>query len=475
MAAVALLAVQVARAGSLDADIDRILSDKALAKAHVGVAVAKLGSTVGQPQFVYRHNSTDPLTPASNLKVVTTSAALARLGPAFKYRTTLALHGTELVLVGDGDPTLGDPELLAGTEWQVDTVFAKWAEELKAKGITSLSSVSIDDSVFDQNFVHPSWPANQRDQPYLAGVSGLAFSFNCLKIVAKAGTSGVTLSSTPATRYVSLVNKVAVGKKDAIGVIRPESTNEMTVAGEVRRGVDQAVTVPVYDPALYCGTVLAETLARNGITVSDPVVKRRPGVRISRPGQSAYALAQGWTAVSVYETPLTTVLGRCNKDSANLYAESLCKRLGALATGTSGSWTNGTAAVAAWVHSLGVPTDQLSLDDGCGLSKNNRISAEAMVKILAADYASAPAARDAFVSSLSIGGVDGTLTKRFRDNLKGRVFAKTGFINSVSTLSGLVKTQSGDVYAFSILINGVPGGVKPLQDKIVTAIDASTK
>ena len=181
-----------------------------------------------------------------------------------------------------------------------------------------------------------------------------------------------------------------------------------------------------------------------------------------------------WTVLAVHETPLIAVESRANKDSMNLYAECLCKRLGAAVTGEPGSWTNGPPAVAAFLAKIGVPSDQYHLDDGCGLSKLNNISPAAMVRVLTFDRAGPNG--QAFQSTLAVAGIDGTLDDRFRGtSLRGRVFGKSGFVNGVSALSGYLYTRSNTWFAFSILMNGLPpqsnSSAKFLQEKIVRAID----
>ena len=155
----------------------------------------------------------------------------------------------------------------------------------------------------------------------------------------------------------------------------------------------------------------------------------------------------------------------------NLYAECLCKRLGASATGGGGgSWVTGTAVVASFLRKVGVPGDQFHLDDGCGLSKANAVTAAAVTQVLAYDFAG-PHAR-VFMDTLAVAGADGTLAERFgRSTLKGRVLAKTGTVNGVSCLSGYLHARDGQWYAFSILMNRLAGGGKPVQERIVRAID----
>ena len=103
----------------------------------VGVQLLKLGDTPDASKVLYEHDATTPLTPASNLKVVTTSAAIDRLGVDFKFKTRLVLHDHDLILVGDGDPAFGDAELLTPLGWDVDTVFTHWAEHLATMNVGS--------------------------------------------------------------------------------------------------------------------------------------------------------------------------------------------------------------------------------------------------------------------------------------------------------------------------------------------------
>ena len=119
-----------------------------------------------------------------------------------------------------------------------------------------------------------------------------------------------------------------------------------------------------------------------------------------------------WQTLAISETPIDHVLHRANKDSMNIYAEALCKRLGAAkTTAQPGSWATGTAAIGAYLQSIGVPAGEFSIDDGCGLSRRNTISPNAIARVL--EHVHFTPHRDAYVSSLAIAGVDGTLKERF--------------------------------------------------------------
>jgi serine-type D-Ala-D-Ala carboxypeptidase/endopeptidase (penicillin-binding protein 4) len=276
----------------------------------------------------------------------------------------------------------------------------------------------------------------------------------------------------PPTRYASVRNQCVSGADNAIDLTRQFGSNDVILRGSCRAKNEQPVSVTLHDPGLYAATVLAETLTAAGIHVSGPVA-RDLTVRASLARLGPADRGQ-WELVAVHETPIAQALARANKDSVNLYAECLCKRLAFAVTGASGSWKDGTAAVGAMLKEIGVPDAQYRLDDGCGLSKDNAISAHALVSVLTFDYLSPN--RQTFLDSLSVAGADGTLEKRFEGtDLRGRVMGKSGYVDMVSTLSGFLRARDDNWYAFSILFNGIPGGGKPLQEAIVRAIDNSVR
>jgi serine-type D-Ala-D-Ala carboxypeptidase/endopeptidase (penicillin-binding protein 4) len=223
---------------------------------------------------------------------------------------------------------------------------------------------------------------------------------------------------------------------------------------------------------MYAGNVFADFLKSRGFEIKGKVV-RDLTTRQQYQGLDLTTRNQQWQTIFIFETPIEAVIRHCNKESMNLYAEALCKRMGAAASTAGGSWPGGTAVTANFLRELGVPDKEFHLDDGCGLSRENAVTANAILRVLLHDYYSA--SKDIFIGSLPVGGEDGTLRHRFSDSLRGHVFAKTGFIANVSSLSGFLQTRKGNWYAFSILMNGIPdlsnSSIKPLQQKIVEAID----
>lgn len=440
-------------------DVNAILANNTLKKAAIGIEIARLTPT--EAVTVFKLNEQSPRLPASNLKILTTSAALDRLGPDFKFRTVLASKDADLYLIGDGDPTFGDAKLLKPLGWDVNTVFKSWAQELKKRGSTTVRNVIVDDSIFDTRFVHPNWPSEQQHFDYVAQVGGVNLNTNCLDIYVRATSPGnaVEYIIDPPTKYVRVKNSCVTGSKNSVYLSRVLGGNEIVLRGEVKSTLAEPVAVTIHDPPMFAATVLAETLAANGITVTG---------KVSRDRKSRDAQPQ---EIAALETPLASVLARANKDSVNMYAESLCKRLGYAASKEPGSWTNGSAAVAAFLKQAGADEKQFHLDDGCGLSRENGVSADVVIKVL--EYNFRGKNFETFKNSLAIGGTDGTLKNRFEGSLKGRVFGKSGFINAVSCLSGYLKTTDDHWYAFSFLMNDVTREANPklVHEKILTILD----
>jgi serine-type D-Ala-D-Ala carboxypeptidase/endopeptidase (penicillin-binding protein 4) len=449
----------------LAGDIRQVLSEKVLARATTGIQVVKLGQKPEDCRIVYERNSHVLLAPASNMKVLTTSSALHTLGPQFRFRTLLVKHGNDLVIWGDGDPTLGDSELMDKIGWTQTTIYDEWVAQVKKLGITSIDRVVVDDSIFDTDFLHPRWGKHQF-LSYGAEVGGMNFGANVIDFTVQARKGGGTSWSTrPATSYVRVVGNTCSPGPNRVAAPRQGDSNDVTLKGTVDGACEFPVTI--HDPPLYAATVFADMLAREGIAVRGGVVRDRTDRQ--RFAAADAAGRQQWQTVRSSETPIETVIVECNKESMNMYAEALCKRQGATGPGRNGSWASGLATTAAFLNTLGVPESEYHLDDGSGLSSENRVTANAIIRVLLQDYYSS--SKDIFMKSLPIGGVDGTLRKRFDPSLHGRVLAKTGYISSACALSGYLQAKSGDWYAFTILFNNMGEPVRPLQDRIVKAID----
>ena len=302
----------------------------------------------------------------------------------------------------------------------------------------------------------------------MAEVAGMNLNVNCLDVYVKSSAAGslVHFVTDPRTSYFNIKNSCITGSENRIRLARESDNNDITLAGEANEANEVPVSVTVHDPPMYAATVLADSLQAAGIPVS--AVGRDRSAR-----QHYLANETGWTLVAENQTPLTTVMARANKDSMNLYAECLSKRLGFAASG-QGSWAAGTAAVGQFLSKIGVPSSEYSIVDGCGLSRQDAISANLMATVLEHDFYG-PNAKT-FMDTMAVVGIDGTMEDRFKGtDLRGRVFAKSGYINGVSCLSGYLHARDGGWYAFSILLNNIAvGDGKAAEEKIVRAMDVES-
>lgn len=496
MIGLVLIATTVAQA-NLQITVDKVLRAAKLRQTKVSLFAVDLKTN----ETLIHVNADDPMVPASNMKLITTAAALDSLGPEFIFRTELRVigpddwpgkeeqtvqfahqGGTVLLVKGDGDPAFGDPKLLEQYhEMDGERLLGTWVDVVRSAGITHIDQVVIDDGVFDRELVHPSWPDDQLNRWYCAQVAGLNFFDNCLHVYPEPGQLNHSphIVIRPEVPFLSTTNRATSGMADTFWVNRRMGNNDLTFMGKVKTRRSRPVKVTVHDPPMVFGQILADRLRRAGITVS--------GVGLA---ESEVPLPAG-QPLHFVQTTLPAVLKRCNKDSHNLFAEALIKRMGHRVTGAPGSWHNGSAAVRIVLRRLlGPRAAVVHIADGSGMSRDNRVTVHILVDLIAAmvkDNKRGPT----FVNSLSIAGVDGTLRKRMKE-LAPHLYAKTGYLNGVTALSGLLVLPEAEPaqidgvgddtlprsVAFSFLFNDLRPPVyhyqaKALQDELIRLIHES--
>ena len=434
------------------------------------VAIAR----VGDPAPFLLVNPDTPLILASTTKVFTTAAALDRLGPLYRYRTELRFDGPlrpdgtldgALVVHGGGDPALSgrlyDDDPLA--------VFQPWADALQRAGVRRIEKgLLLDTSFFDDERVHPHWPDEQAQNWYQAPISALSYNDNVILVRVTGGLrpgGPALLGFHPAGPHLlSLLGRVRTsrGSRAYVGIHRRGADSRTVVASGIvgtRRTWTGDITVP--DPPLYLAAGFTKVLKDRGIEIgAAPTVRTEPGTPQTDP------------PLHVHQTPILPTLAVCNKRSQSFFAEQILKTLGAEKRGR-GTWENGNAEVREFVRSLGLDPARYRLADGSGRSRENISTARAYL-----DFLQVLATRwphfGLFEPTLAIsGGQDGSLRRRLLGRYtRGRVFAKTGNLAGVVTFSGYVYAESGQKYAFVILINGgcSEGRGHVWQDRLITEL-----
>lgn len=408
---------------------------------------------------IYSHDAHKPLIPASNMKLVSTAAALKYLGAGFEYKTRVGLSRGALVVIGSGDPILGDKDTDDKHGRQSGWVFEKIAQALSERGVAEVNDIVIDTTVFDDERVHPSWKPEELNRSYAAEVCGLNYSLNCIELSATNLGRTVALHVEPTTSFIDMTSQVKAVSSNGrgIGSYRTAQPNKIVVFGEVKNK-EGPVKVAIEKPAAFFGFLLAEHLARAGITARGKLIER------------AFSESEGFTPLVEFVTPLTDVINRANTDSLNLAAEALFKTIDAHGNpdGKNGSWAGGREMVARYLAGLGVAGEEFKIDDGCGLSRENRLTTHLLSRLLLDQYRSGN--WELFRVSLAVGGEEGTIDRYFNEpRYRGKIHAKTGYISGVRAFSGVCLTDRGP-YLFSILSNGPRGLSRDAINGVAKAI-----
>lgn len=460
-----------------------------------GTQVSVCVMDVGDRLLLAEIDDDREMIPASNMKLVTSAAALYTLGKDFTFTTRLKLLSNKeaptgdglpaLVVLGDGDPAFGSPNVLEDAGYSVDQMLGWWLDAVEKTGLDQFSQIIIDDRIFaagPEQRVHPSWKRSQLHKWYSAQVMGVNFYDNCFSVKVSPTRTGqdARVGVYPFGPFVQTEMRLVTGRADQWDIITRHDNNRLAFRGQVRN--KQKKFVAMHDPALVFGEMLKHELSKRNITVGEVV----------RPADDQ-RLPEGKTLHKL-NTTLQAVLNRVNQDSQNLYAEALLKRCGHAITGSPGTFENGAAAVRDYLAKrIKSPTlaAQIKLADGSGLSRDNRISARALVEVLRVQAIG----KDfrPFLASMATPANRESLEKRFDEDgqptLIADLYAKTGTINHASALSGyLVYPDAGPdntarVLAFSILVNGHGLGqarnisavtVRKLQDELVKIMDQET-
>jgi len=455
------------------ADLGSTLDSIFLPEESWSVAVADLS----QRKILYQHRAGEARVPASNLKVYVTSAAFDLLGTRFRFRTPLLGQGQfdsrtgvwrgDLLVRGSGDPTFSGRFEHDNTD--VTGRLERWAQRLVNHGVRVVEgSVYGDDNIYDEDYWGMGWPEGSWCDWYTAPSGGLILNDGCIDIAVypnKQTGKPPLVSTVPDTGFVKIQNDaVTVGPstKAAISFQRSFGQNDLKLVGKVpvnSRGSQHCVALS--EPTLYFVTVLKEVLEKRGIEVMGEAIDADLVPDLP---------TRGWKVLAVNESPpLTDIVKVVNTRSQNLFADSLLKTLGARKAGL-GSWAGGAQVVKDWVRSLGIPAEHLHLQDGSGLSRLDRVTAFDTASLLVA-VSQKPWFWDWKQSLAASGDSEGSLRSRLQTPLlKGKVRAKTGFINDVYCISGYVESRKGNSYAFSLLFNGKSHGGKHPHQRMEEAL-----
>jgi D-alanyl-D-alanine carboxypeptidase/D-alanyl-D-alanine-endopeptidase (penicillin-binding protein 4) len=486
--------------------VNRILADPAVSQAHWGISVVALTGA-----SIYKLNDSQYFNPASNAKLLTTAAAYALLPSGLTF-TTLVSSDAPVGTAGDvrGDITIfgvGDPNISARTmPFGMKTertgpplvALEDMADQIVRHGVHSVSGDIVgDDTWFVYERYGAGWSWDDLQWGYGAPVSALSVNDNEVYLsampAAQVGENAV-VSWVPSTPYYAVENSLGTsssGDPGKPGVDRSPGSMAVRIYGRTpvgQQGLHTAMAIE--DPAEYAARSLRAMLLARGVQVSG---KARAQHR--QPVDTGDFLSAQQAPIALHPITIETVqsagagpnllashvspplgddLVVTNKVSQNLHAEITLRTLGKFES-SDGSLLEGTRVVRQFLVSAGVVPTDFVLFDGCGLSVQDLVTPRTFTTLLT--YASRQSWGAAYRASLPVGGVDGSLSSRFKQPLlNGKVFAKTGTLGEARALSGYLVAASGQTVAFSIMCTdhnpSLPAD-RTAMDNIVAAIAES--
>ncbi|MFH1766082.1 MAG: D-alanyl-D-alanine carboxypeptidase [Gemmatimonadota bacterium] len=490
---------------ALQDEIDEVISTPPLDQVNWGIRIVD----PERGQILYSRHAHLKFVPASNMKILSTATALSVLGPDYRYKTDIygvgsfedggrVLNG-DLLLRASGDPTLSE-RFFPSAEAPLDSL----AQGLWAAGIRTVTgSLVVDVSSWDSTSVPGSWMVQNLSGT--SGATGGAFSI-AEGVLTVEVTAGREEDAPAQARWWPFLGGEFISA--GFVTVHPDSSargrsieylpesRRLMVGGQIQAGTVDTIQVSQRDPVRLAVAALARAMERRGIEIQggsriawDMGERVGPG-RCTTGSTIADSVTAGGTrldpdpsAVSVPECPDAThitgltsppmaeIVKAILEPSQNWMTEQLVRTIGA-ERGERGSWGEGFRVEQDFLtRVVGVDSLDITYRDGSGLSAYNLVTPRAMVRIL--EFMRASSNSGVFRNALASPGEDGSTLRNRLSALESRVFAKTGTITHVNSLSGYVFTDSGRELIFSIFTNGsgLPSGdVRPGIDQIIEAV-----
>jgi len=437
-----LLTADPAWAG-LPRPVARAFAEQRIPLTSVTAFVQELGDV--QPLFT--QDPAKPMNPASTMKLVTTFAGLELLGPGYRWRTEAYADGKIANGVLDGNLVLkgyGDPKVTVEQ-------FQELVTRLRATGLTTIRGDLIVDRGYFSPLPHdPAAFDGEPLKPYNVGPDALLVSFKSVRFVfaPNAAGTGVDVRAEPALPNVSIHGAPRLVQGDCgdwRASLQPVFSDRGDAADATFRGHYPAACgerdwyVALLDHPHFVRDLFAQAWVASGGKFTGHVRDGKP-----RPG--------AMPLVTLESPPLYDVVRDINKLSNNVMARQLFLTLGTTAYPAPATTAHSSTTVKKWLAKRGLAFPELVMENGSGLSRNERISAQSMGRLLLAAYGSD--VRADYVSSLAVAATDGTVRKRFEnDAVAEQAFLKTGSLEGVRAIAGYVFAPNDRKFVVVCFVN----------------------
>ena len=400
---------------------------------------------VASGDVVLAWNDAEPRNPASVEKMVTTLVALDILGPAYRWKTEFSVLGDVTDGIVEGDVLMkgyGDPYLVTERFWQM-------LRQIRLEGVEGINgNLLLDDSYFDVGDYDPSAFDREPLRAYNVAPNALMTNFKVVRYYFEpADAPGrVQVRLEPPLENLEIVNQLRIGNgacrgyQRGIAITPNDDFSRITFSGRFPSGCE-----------IYA--MDRSALGHNEFTYGlFKSLWRESGGTFAGDWENVVADEALEPLVTFDSLPLAEIIAKVNKYSNNVMARQLLYTLATEQYGPAGTEARGRQVVREWLAEHGMDFEELRIDNGAGLSRESRVTARHLGDMLR--YAYESPFMPEYISSLSLSGLDGTLSRRFRNSsLTGQAHMKTGSLDDVSAVAGYFQARSGRRYIVVTLLN----------------------
>ncbi|MFV2054837.1 MAG: D-alanyl-D-alanine carboxypeptidase/D-alanyl-D-alanine-endopeptidase [Thiohalomonadales bacterium] len=435
------LPLSLAAQDTLPLDLSKAIKKNGFSNNGIGLFI----QSVNDKQTIVSYHAKQALNPASVIKLVTTAAALGILGSGYRWSTDVSYTGSikEATITGDlyfkGN---GDPYLTPERFWRL-------LNRIAIYGVTDIQgNVYFDNSYFDPGQINYASFDSQPYRTYNVGPNALLIGFQATEFHFSHSNNKVSITAFPSSPKLHIKNNVKLSKGRCGSWQKRLNISTQTVATELQIKFTGRYAKACDKKTLYRRVTETQDHFRHyflplwrqiGGSISGQILARKMEVN-SNPILSDESIS------------LSEAIRYINKFSNNVMTRQLLLSMGAQQLGIPGTTTKGIIAVNNWLDQQGLDHSSLQFDNGAGLSRKTRVSAEFLGTLLL--YVFQQPYMPEFISSLPVSGYDGTMANRFKGQaLQGRTHIKTGLLDFVQSMAGYVMAKNGKRYVVVLLHN----------------------
>ncbi len=450
----------------LPAALSHALSQAGIPETAIGLYVHEIGAA--EPLLAV--GAERALNPASTMKLLTTYAALDLLGPAFTWPTEVYAAGPLAQDVLSGDLVIkgyGDPRLTLENFWLL-------LRDVRSRGVREVrGDLLLDRGHLAVNGFNSSAFDGEPTRPYNTGPDALLVNFKAVRLtfIPEPASRSVRITVEPPLRELAVINKITLdnapcGDWATRLKLDPQGGSDsarLVFTGSFSAACGERVRhYSVLGHPQYVASLFRELWRELGGTFTGTV-------REGEAGDGARLLAR------TQSPALAEIVRDINKFSNNVMARQLFLTLGAAGDGPPGTTEKANRVIRQWLAQRGLAIPELVIENGSGLSRLERISAQSLGRLLLAAFAS-PLMPE-FVASLPLAAVDGTMKKRLNGaGVAGQAHIKTGLLTGVRAIAGYVLDARGRRVVLVFIVNHANyGAAQSAQDALLKWVYARAR